>query len=280
MILAGAIFFSYQVQKKIEVISPSGSPETLLYLPSGKYLKPLMIGFDQIAADLLWLKVVSYFGGHYLTDKSYPWLYHILDLTTTLDPYFRLPYEFGGVVLSVEKTDVSQSNALLMKGIRYYPDYWRLPFYLGFNYFFYLKDPETAALYISRAASLPGHPPYLPKLAASLYAHAGHKDIALSFLNQIYQNAEDPALKESISQKISDLQEGKLPSSLGEVLEAENTKAENTTKKPSLQEILSRKIPDMERGRSPLDREKGRSPSDREKKLETKNTLLSSSSGR
>ncbi|MEW5801755.1 MAG: hypothetical protein AB1847_06575 [bacterium] len=218
LILAGAVFLGYRVQKKIEIISPSGNPETLLYLPSGKYLKPLTIGYQQMTADLFWLKVVCYFGSHCLTDKSYPWLYHILDLTTTLDPYFQLPYEFGAVVLSIEEGDVQQSNALLKKGIHHHPDYWRLPFYLGFNYFFYLKDPETAARYISRAASLPGHPPYLPKLAASLYASAGHKDIALGFLTQIYQNTDDPALKESISQKISDLKKGKLPSALREIL--------------------------------------------------------------
>ena len=265
MVLAGVVFFNYRVQKKIEVISPSASPETLLYLPSGKYLKPLMIGFDQMAADLLWIKVVGYFGEHYLTDKSYPWLYHILDLTTTLDPYFQIPYEFGGIVLSVEKTDIDQSNALLMKGMQYFPDYWRLPFYLGFNYFFYLKDPEIAAVYISMAASLPGHPPYLPKLAASLYTRAGHKDTALSFLNQIYQNTDDSSLKESISQKISDLQEEKLPFSLGEALKAENGKGF------SLQEILSRKIPDGE-NEDPV--------SGRGKILEAENTSPSPSSGR
>jgi len=219
MVLTAAAAFSiYQVQRRIETISPSNSPETLLYLPSGKYLKPLVLGFDQAAADLLWLKVIGYFGDHYLTDKNYQWLYHILDLTTTLDPYFRLPYEFGGIILSLEKGDIDQSNALLRKGIKYHPTYWRLPFYLGFNYFFYLKDPATAAGYISRAASLPDHPPYLPKLAASLYASAGDKEMAVEFLLQAYLTSEDPRLKENILQKISDLQQGKLPKSLEKIL--------------------------------------------------------------
>ncbi|MEW6379239.1 MAG: hypothetical protein AB1611_06495 [bacterium] len=218
MMLIGAVLLVYQVQKKIETISPSNNPESLLYLPSGKYLKPLMLGFDQMAADILWLKVIIYFGDHYLTDKNYQWLYHILDLTTTLDPYFRLPYEFGGIILTLEKGDIDQSNSLLRKGIQNHPDYWRLPFYLGFNYFFYLKDPKTAARYISRAASLPDHPPYLPKLAASLYAYAGSKETAINFLDQIYQNTEDPWLKENIAQKITDLQKGKLPQSLEGIL--------------------------------------------------------------
>lgn len=192
-----------------------------MYLPSGQYLKPLMLGFDQIAANLLWIKAVGYFGGHYLTDRNYQWLYHILDLTTTLDPYFRQPYEFGGLVLAVEKEDIEQSNKLLKKGIRYHPDYWKLPFYLGFNSFFYLKDPKTAARYISKAAALPDHPSYLSQLAASLYVHAGQKKTAIHFLNRMHENLEDPWLKKSISRKILNLQKGILPKSLEEILSAD-----------------------------------------------------------
>ena len=212
------IFSCYKTQKKIEVISPANLPEKYLYLPSGKYLKPLMLGFDQIAADLLWIKAVGYFGGHYLTDRSYDWLYHILDLTTTTDPHFRQPYEFGGVVLAVEKGDVIQSNKLLRKGIQYHGDYWRLPFYLGFNSFFYLKDPKTAARYISKSAALPDAPSYLPKLAASLYVQSGQKETALEFLNQMYRDTEDPWLKKSIKQKILKLRKGVLPKSLENIL--------------------------------------------------------------
>ena len=55
--------------------------EKMLYLPSGKFLKPLCLGFDEVVADLLWMKAVVYFGGHARADQHYPWLYHILDLT-------------------------------------------------------------------------------------------------------------------------------------------------------------------------------------------------------
>jgi hypothetical protein len=212
------IFFCYKTQKKIDVISPANQPEMLMYLPSGKYLKPLMLGFDQIAADILWIKAIGYFGGHYMTDRNYQWLYHILDLTTTLDPYFRYPYEFGGVVLAVEKEDFEHSNKLLKKGMQYHSDYWRFPFYLGFNSFFRLKDPETAARYISTAAALPDCPSYLPKLAASLYAHSGQKETALNFLNRMYQDMEVPWLKKSMAKKIENLQKGVLPKSLGKIL--------------------------------------------------------------
>ena len=158
-----------------------------------------------------------------MTDRNYHWLYHILDITTSLDPYFRYPYEFGGVVLAVEKEDFEQSNKLLKKGMQYHSDYWRFPFYLGFNAFFRLKDPKAAARYISTAAVLPDSPSYLSKLAASLYVYSGQKETALNFLNRMYNDLEVPWLKKSVAHKIANLQKGALPKSLGKILASGET---------------------------------------------------------
>ena len=170
--------------------------------------------FESLVADMLWIKAIGYFGGHYLTDRSYKWLYHILDLATTLDPLFRFPYEFGGIVLALEGGNPGQSILLLEKGIKYYPEYWRLYFYLGFNYLYYNRDLQNASRYITIASQLPGHPPYLPKLAASLLTTSGEKNTALSFLRQLYDNTEDEWLKHQIKEKIDDILAGNLPETL------------------------------------------------------------------
>ncbi|MBN2374456.1 hypothetical protein JXL19_11785 [bacterium] len=210
-----ALFYSiYLIQITIDNNYRINKEERLLYLPSGRFLKPICLGYEAVVSDFLWLKAISYFGGHYFTDQSYKWLYHILDLVTTLDPMFRYPYEFGGVVLALEEGNTRQSTALMEKGIKYHPDYWRLHFYLGFNYFYYHKDSKMAAFYINRAVELPGHPEYLPKLAASLLTQAGKKDTALSFLRQIYKNTNDEWLREKIQKKMDDLLAGNLPETL------------------------------------------------------------------
>ncbi|MGA1863954.1 MAG: tetratricopeptide repeat protein [bacterium] len=207
-------FCFYSIQKFIDKSYHQDREERLLYLPSGKFLKPACLGFESLVADLLWIKAISYFGGHYLTDRSYKWLYHILDLVTSLDPQFRYPYEFGGVVLALEGGNPEQSILLLEKGIEYYPEYWRIHFYLGFNYFYYYGDFQNASRYITRAAQLPGHPSYLPRLAASLLATSGQKNTALSFLRQLYENTEDEWLRHQIKMKMDDILAGKLPESL------------------------------------------------------------------
>lgn len=204
----------YSIQVHIDNSYQQDREERLLYLPSGKFLKPACLGFESLVADLLWIKAIGYFGGHYLTDRSYKWLYHILDLLTTLDPLFRYPYEFGGVVLSIEGGNPEQGTLLMEKGIIHHTEYWRLYFYLGFNYFYYHKDFKTASRYITKAAQLPGHPAYLPKLAASLLTSSGEKNTALSFLRQLYENTEDEWLKHQIKEKIDEILAGVLPKTL------------------------------------------------------------------
>jgi hypothetical protein len=174
----------------------------------------MSLGFRSVLADALWVKAIGYFGGHSLTDKEYPWLYHILDQVTTLDPPFRQPYVFGGVVLAVESGSPAQSTALLRKGMTYYPGDWLFPFYVGFNHFYYFQDPAKAAEYIQVAATLPGHPEYLPRLAASLLTKAGRLEAAISFLETVAENTEDEGTRSGLYQKIRDLRAGKIPKGL------------------------------------------------------------------
>jgi len=179
--------------------------ESQLYLPTGKFIKSAVLGFNELAADILYIKAIGYFGGHYLSDKKYKWFYHILNVTTTLSPHFKDPYEFGAIALAVETGEVENSNKLLKKGITNNPNYWRFPFYLGFNYFFYLGDYQSAAFFMERASKLPGSPPYTLSLASRLYAEAGRPEYAIEFLTKVYNETEDRMIKNEIRIRIKDL---------------------------------------------------------------------------
>ena len=77
---------------------------TPLYIPTGKVLPYITLGYDQLLANVFWLKAGLYFGEKYLTDKNYTYLFHLLDFVTDLDPRFLVPYIFGGVVFAVGST--------------------------------------------------------------------------------------------------------------------------------------------------------------------------------
>jgi hypothetical protein len=197
---------------------PRRRVEKLLYLPSGRFLKTAVLGYGNLVADYYWFQTIGYFGGHYLADQKYPWLAHILNLVTDLDPRFGVVYSFGGVVLALEAQQVDESIALLEKGMVNLPGNWKLPFYAGFNYFYFKGDLSRAAPLIERAATLPGHPEYLPRLAATLYARAGRVGDAIAFLETVMKSVDDERLRENIRQKIEDLRRGRVPASLDRVV--------------------------------------------------------------
>src|SRR4029079_12370063 len=53
------------------------------------------VGYGGLAADLYWIRTLQHFGQERLSPpdhvRSYALLYPLLDLTTTLDPYFSIP---------------------------------------------------------------------------------------------------------------------------------------------------------------------------------------------
>jgi len=186
------------------------SMRVYMYIPSGEFLKPFTLGFNQLIADYFWIKTISYFGDHLMADRKYPWLYHMVDLVTTLDPNFIWPYYFGGIVLSIEAKQVEQSNLILEKAIHHHPNVWKFPFYIGFNYWFHYDDPGKAASYLEIAASLPGAPDYLKTFPASLYSEAGANDAAVRFLLEMLKNTQEPRMRARIEKRIKDIVQGKI----------------------------------------------------------------------
>ncbi|MFH0926500.1 MAG: hypothetical protein V1872_12880 [bacterium] len=182
--------------------------EEILYVPTGKFLKILVLGYNHLAADALWLKAIGYFGTHSISDHIYTWLYHILDIITTLDPEFTHPYTFGGIILPLEGDDVENGNKLLLKGMKNHPDSWKFPYYLAFNYWYYLDNPKIATDYMARAVRCPRHPPHLERLLAILYNKSGEKETALSLLRHFYNSTDDPELKRIIEERMKKMIEG------------------------------------------------------------------------
>ncbi len=169
-----------------------------IFLPDVDAVKRFSLGFDAFVSDVTWLRCVQYAGEKQYTVNGLDWLYRSLDLVTTLDRKFETAYLFGGIILASHRDFVDESILVLKKGMRNLPDRWRFPFYIGFNYFFYLQQFDLASEYIIMASKLPGSPAYLPFLASRLLSEANKPDTALAFLEKMYNQTEDPVLREKI----------------------------------------------------------------------------------
>ena len=93
----------YFLQSRIdERFGEYRSTEEILYIEDGELLKKVLLGFDNVAADLYWLRTVQYFGGKRLRDpeKRFDLLEPLLDITTDLDSHLKIAYSYGAVFLS------------------------------------------------------------------------------------------------------------------------------------------------------------------------------------
>ena len=160
--------------------------ENVMYFPSGKFLEPVVLGYNAMAADFLWVRTVNYFGVHSMSDRKYPYLAPLLDAITILDPTWDFPYHFAGVVLPSEVDVIDEANRIVRRGMDNLPDVWQFPFYIGFNYFHFKNNSRCGAKYIYKAASHEKAPAYLVALAAKLSSQGNtpenHRAMCLSLL--------------------------------------------------------------------------------------------------
>ncbi|MBH0180031.1 MAG: hypothetical protein HP491_19765 [Nitrospira sp.] len=179
--------------------------EGLAQLPKGEYLKPALLGYHHLGADLLWLKLLQVVGNKRNSADEYEWIYHALDVITTLDPHYAYAYYVGGNILGDLAQRPDLSNRLLEKGAEANQTVWYIPFLLGYNYYFFLADPAKGAEYTMRAAALPGRPAYLPGLATRMAAEAGNPNTALAFLEARLRETHDPEMREVLATRMNDV---------------------------------------------------------------------------
>jgi tetratricopeptide (TPR) repeat protein len=206
--LMGALAVSllYGTQRQLEHLRAEQlMTAEVRYIPKGDYLKVAVLGYNQLAADLLWLKAVQVMGNRGTEQRDAEWLYQIFDAITTLDPKFDYVYQLGGVFLGVLSDRADLAVRLLSKGVRHNPDVWRLYFFLGFDQFYYLGNYKEAAEAMAKAAALPGRPKYIPLLAARLYAEAQEPALALEFLNRMYEESKDEQVRAQLQVRMKEV---------------------------------------------------------------------------
>jgi tetratricopeptide (TPR) repeat protein len=171
--------------------------EELMYFPSGRLLEVASAGYETLAADLLWLKGIQYYGEHRRGDKEYHLAEHIFATITDLDPHFAGAYRFGAFVLAQDAGQPVAGAELLKKGMRYNPDLWQMPFDLGFLYFIAMKDNAKAARYFEIASRHDAAPDIARRFMAFAYRKAGRPEIALSLWTEIYESSSNRLMRET-----------------------------------------------------------------------------------
>jgi len=193
----------------------------LFYLPDARYLKPFTLGYDYLAADIVWIKTIGYFADQFESGRDYRYLEKLLIIMADLDPMFEKTFIWGGSVLmyngnQINRKSISSSTRYLKyvwdkikeQKISYKHDeeYWRIPQMIGFNYAIELKQPGKGIPYIEEVARIPGSPSFYRTWVSTLYNRSGNKEKALVSLERelIIENLK-AALAQNLDEEVKAL---------------------------------------------------------------------------
>jgi len=166
---------------------------SIIYIPSGKYLKYATFGYSSLVADLIYLWAIQYYTTYTVVDR-FQNLEHIFSIIAELDPRYTDPYEIGALIAVNEAKDLNLALRILDMGLAKNPDQWIFPFEAG-HYAQRAGDYETARKYYEKTSKIPG----APDIAKRLYAAAGFRvmDLEESWKTwlEVYNTARDERTK-------------------------------------------------------------------------------------
>lgn len=173
----------------------------VLYVRSPAAMQRLAFGFEALAADVYWVRAIQHYGGARLetgpmaAGQRYELLYPLLDIATTLDPWFNIAYRFGAIFLGEPPPGgpgrPDQAIALLRKAVVAMPHKWEYYHDVGFVYYWRLRDYKTAGEWFQRASEQPHAPNWLPSLAASMLTRSDDRATARAMWQRLRQSDQD-----------------------------------------------------------------------------------------
>jgi hypothetical protein len=184
----------------------------VLWLPSATAVKRLALGFDNLVADVYWMRAVVYYGSKRReagAARNFELLYPLLDVVTTVDPQFKVAYRFGSIFLTEGAPNgpgrPDQAIALLKHGIERDGSRWEYMQDIGFVYYWWLQDYDTAAEWFQRAGEQKDAPLWLKPLAATTLARGGNRTSSRFLWNQILDNTDVDWLRQNAERRLAQL---------------------------------------------------------------------------
>jgi len=171
---------------------------SIIYIPTGKYLKYATLGYSSVAADIIYLWAIQYFSTTEIENR-FEYLDHIFNIISELDPHYLDPYEIGAIIAVYEAGDFDLAFKILDKGLANNPDEWLFPFEAGHYAQRFLKDYSLAKEYYRKAMDIPGAPAQTRRLFANALFETMDFQTAWAIWMEIYQTATDERTKKIAS---------------------------------------------------------------------------------
>lgn len=189
------------------------------YAPSRDSARVVSLGFNEVTADLLAVRLVGYFGGGETTGNG---LISLVEAIVELDPQLRWIYEWGARAATLGKHGVDnaiylRAAAVLERGAREFPRDWRMLNLAGQIYTQDLvtDDPvqrrawdEKGTLLVEAAIRRPGAPSEIALWASVMRTKFGQRQRAIDELKEMFLVTDDTAARQKIIERLAKLVEG------------------------------------------------------------------------
>ena len=195
--------------------------EDAYYAPPPRWLPLFSLGHDEALADLFWCRVLVYFGDELMHQGSVRYAFDYVDAILELDPRFRAPYRWIGMVAfyrpqGANAADARRAIEIMERGHDLFPDdgqlAWSVGAALAFELPGLLETPEEKDLaraegleYLMQGVRLGGAPEWATLSNAAMLARLGRADQAARHLEEMYASVEDEATRAQIGERIAQL---------------------------------------------------------------------------
>jgi tetratricopeptide (TPR) repeat protein len=183
--------------------------EEILYIHSGKTLKRMSLGYYGLLADIYWTRAVQYFGSKLWRSQQFQLIDPLLQITTDLDPHMIPAYQTGSIFLCQHPPygagQPDKAVALLEKGIRENPEYWRLYFTLGFVHYVDRRDYRAAQQAFQKGSEVPGALFWMKVMAARMAERASDPGMAIALWEGVYEMQKEDVVRDSALKHIASL---------------------------------------------------------------------------
>jgi hypothetical protein len=201
------------------------------YAPAPSTAPLVMLGYRELGADLLYLRLTGYFGGRENTANG---IADLVEAIVALDPQFHRIYEWGARAITLASRGVDNAAylraiAVLDAGARQFPDDWKLPYLAGEIYTQDLTTTnpterrawdERGTLLTESAIRKPNAPIEAATWAAMMRTRLGQHQRAVDGLREMLLVTSDASARARLLAKLAEIEHSSANELAGELLDA------------------------------------------------------------
>ena len=171
--------------------------QKLGYTPGGKFLQRLLGEYRWFVGEYLTFKSIVYYGNRTddvlkgrIKDIEYYNLFVTLETATLLNPYHEDTYYFVQATFPWDIGRVKEAISVLKYSFTYRQWDYQIPFFIGFDYAYFLKDYKNAAVYFAKASELTGSPLYIGLTSRFMY-ESGDTEMAINYIKIVLKSEKN-----------------------------------------------------------------------------------------